>query len=194
MLRFPIALAAILLYTGIGTFRPAVPQQATPIPLVSFQSPSEAEAWRTVNDGVMGGRSSGGSLVVDGQFIFSGVINTSGGGFSSVRRAMVPGALEGAEAIILVLKPDARSYRLIARTNARFMGRPVSYQAPIPQSPAGEWSTVRVPVSDFSPSVFGRQVPASRFSPADVSELGFIIADKRDGEFTLQVRSIGMER
>lgn len=171
-----------------------MPQEATPIELVSFRSPSEAEAWRTVNDGVMGGRSSGGSRVEDGQLVFSGVINTSGGGFSSVRRAMVPGALEGAEAIILVLKPDARSYRLIARTNAHFMGRPISYQAPIPQSPAGEWSTVRVPVSDFSPSVFGRRVPASRFSPAEVRELGFIIADKRDGAFTLQVRSIGMVR
>jgi len=194
MYRTPIALTAILIYTGAEMSPPAMPQDPAKMPLVSFQSPSEPDAWRTVNDAVMGGRSSGGSLVEDGQLIFSGVINTQGGGFSSVRRSMVPGALVGAQAIVLSLKPDRRSYRLIARTSARFLGRPVSYQAAIPQSPAGEWSTVRVPVSDFSPSVFGRQVPASRFSPAEVSELGLIIADKRDGEFTLQVRSIGVDR
>ncbi len=194
MHRLPIAFTAILIYAGAKMTSPAMPEEPAEIPLVSFQSPSEPEAWRTVNDDVMGGRSSGGSLVADGQLIFSGLINTRGGGFSSVRRAMTPGALEDAEAIVLSLKPDGRSYRLIARTNARFLGRPVSYQAPVPQGRAGEWSTVRVPVSEFSPSVFGRRVPASRFSPAEVSELGFIIADKRDGEFTLQVRSIGVAR
>jgi len=172
----------------------ATPQETAITPLISFGSPVEARAWRTVNDDVMGGRSLGGSVVEDGQLVFTGSINTKGGGFSSVRREMEPGALEGARVIILSIKSDGRSYKLIARTSARFRGRYVSYQAAIPMSPEGEWSNVRVAFSDFVPSIFGRIVSASAISPVDVSELGFIIADSVDGDFALSVRSISIER
>jgi len=142
----------------------------------------------------MGGRSQGGSVVAEGQLVFTGSINTKGGGFSSVRREMKPGALEGARAFVLSIKSDGRAYQLIARTKTRFGGRYVSYQAAIPMSPQGEWSNVRVSMSDFVPSVFGRVVPASEISPVEVAELGFIIADSVDGDFALRVRSISMER
>ncbi|MEL7033379.1 MAG: CIA30 family protein [Pseudomonadota bacterium] len=38
--------------------------------------------WRTVNDGVMGGLSDGGSVLENGTLTFSGNTNTNGGGFS----------------------------------------------------------------------------------------------------------------
>jgi len=171
----------------------ASPQKTTVSPLVTFQSPEEAGAWRTVNDDVMGGRSQGGSVLEEGQLLFTGLINTRGGGFSSVRRQMDPGALAGAQAVILSVKSDGRAYRLIAQTDARFSGRYVSYQAPVPASQKGEWSDVRVAFSDFVPTVFGRNVPASEFSPGEVSELNFIIADDVDGDFALSVRSISIE-
>ena len=172
----------------------ATPQETTIIPLISFGSPAEVRAWQTVNDDVMGGRSRGGSVVEEGQLVFTGSINTNGGGFSSVRREMKPGALEGMRAFILSIKSDGRAYQLIARTSARFRGRYVSYQAAIPMSPEGEWSNVRISLSDFVPSVFGRIVPASEISPAEVNEIGFIIADSVDGDFALSVRSISIER
>jgi NADH dehydrogenase [ubiquinone] 1 alpha subcomplex assembly factor 1 len=172
----------------------AAPQDRAISPLVTFQLPEEARAWRPVNDDVMGGRSVGGSVVEAGQLVFTGEINTKGGGFSSVRRQVAAGALEGAHGIVVSIKSDGRSYRLIARTSARFNGRHVSYQAPIRVSQKGEWSDVRVAFSEFVPRVFGRPVPASEFSPAEVTELGFMIADDLDGAFVLRVRSIGIER
>ncbi len=172
----------------------ATPQETAIAPLISFESPAEARAWRAVNDDVMGGRSLGGSVVEEDQLVFTGSINTNGGGFSSVRREMEPGALEGTRAFILSIRSDGRAYQLIARTNARFGGRYVSYQAAIPMSPEGEWSNVRVAISDFVPSVFGRTVPASAILPGEVTELGFIIADSVDGDFALSVRSISIER
>lgn len=193
MQRIIIALFTVLACSVSAMTSSATPQQTANSPLVTFQSPGEAGAWRTVNDTVMGGRSLGGSVVEAGQLVFTGVINTKGGGFSSVRRQMDPGVLEGAQGFVLSVKSDGRAYRLIAQTNARFGGRYVSYQAPIPISPEGEWSDVRVAFSDFVPSVFGRSVPASEFSPAEVTELGFIIADAVDGEFALSVRSINTE-
>jgi hypothetical protein len=142
----------------------------------------------------MGGRSLGGGVVEKGQLVFTGSINTNGGGFSSVRREMEPGALEGTGAFILSIRSDGRGYKLTARTNTRFRGRYVSYQAAIPVSPEGQWSNVRVAFSDFVPSVFGNIVPVSEISPAEVNEIGFIIADGVDGDFALNVKSISIER
>ncbi len=188
------ALLIPLIYVGAAMPSLATPKETAIAPLISFELPAEARAWRTVNDGVMGGRSLGGSAVEEGKLVFTGSINTRGGGFSSVRREMEPGVLEGAQAFVLSVKPDGRAYKLIARTNARFRGRYVSYQAAIPMSPEGEWSSVRIAFKDFIPSVFGRVVPASEFSPLEVTELGFIIADGIDGDFALSVSSISLER
>lgn len=189
-----LALLAALIYAGSTMSSSAAPQEAAITPLISFESPVEALAWRTVNDDVMGGRSLGGNVVEEGQLVFTGSINTNGGGFSSVRREMEPGALEGTRAIILSIRSDGRAYKLTARTNTRFRGRYVSYQAAIPVSPEGQWSNVRVSFSDFVPSVFGRTVPASEISPAEVTEIGFILADGVDGDFALSVKSISIER
>lgn len=41
--------------------------------------------WRTVNDGVMGGQSNGGSNLAGRILTFAGETNTDGGGFSSIR-------------------------------------------------------------------------------------------------------------
>ena len=192
--RLILALFMASIFSGASMSSYATPKETAITPLISFQSPEEASAWRTVNDDVMGGRSLGGSVVEAGQLLFTGVINTNGGGFSSVRREMEPGALDEARTIILSVKSDGRAYRLIAQTDARFRGRYVSYQAPIPMSPAGEWSDVRIAFSDFVPSVFGRNVPASEFSPSKVTQLGFIIADDVDGDFALSVSLISTER
>lgn len=189
-----IALLIAPVFVGAAMPSLATPKETAIAPLISFELPAEARAWQTVNDGVMGGRSLGGSAVEEGKLVFTGSINTRGGGFSSVRREMEPGALEGAQAFVLSVKPDGRTYKLIARTNVRFRGRYVSYQAAIPMSPEGEWSSVRIAFNDFIPSVFGRVVPASAFSPLEVTELGFIIADGVDGDFALSVSSISVER
>jgi len=193
MHRAIFVLFTALIYAGAAMTSAAAPKETSMTPLISFQSPEEARAWRTVNDNVMGGRSEGGSIIEDGQLVFAGVVNTDGGGFSSVRRSMQPGDLEGSRAFVLSVKSDGRSYRLVAQTNERFRGRYVSYQAPIPVTPKGEWSDIRVAFSDFVPSVFGRSVPATAFSPEEVTELGLIIADNVDGDFALSVRSISIE-
>ncbi len=193
MHRAIFVLFTALIYAGAAITSAAAPKEISMTPLISLQSPEEARAWRTVNDNVMGGRSEGGSIIEDGQLVFAGVINTDGGGFSSVRRDMAPGDLKGNRAFVLSVKSDGRAYRLVAQTNVRFRGRYVSYQAPIPVTPKGEWSDIRVAFSDFFPSVFGRSVPAAAFSPEEVTELGFIIADNVDGDFALSVRSISIE-
>ena len=138
----------------------------------------------------MGGRSSGGPSFNETSMVFSGVINTNGGGFSSVRRATAPGALAGADGIMVRLKTDGRAYRLTIRTAERFMGRSVAYTADIEAGPGGEWVEAYVPFDAFSASVFGRTVPAAPLDPTTAWSIGLILGDGRDGPFEMQAEWI----
>ena len=158
---------------------------------IDFSSPGAVGAWRTVLDGVMGGKSTGTRFAEDGHMVFQGAINTDGGGFSSIRRDMEPGEMAGAEAMRLKVRTDGRDYRLTFRTSERFRGRSVSYQVPIPTTPPGEWAEVKADLSAPETSVFGRRVPAAPFEPSDVREMGIILADGRDGPFRFEIAAMG---
>ncbi len=157
---------------------------------INFTDPEAVSSWRVVNDGVMGGRSEGTRFHEDGAMVFRGTINTQGGGFSSIRTDVEPGALAGADGVRLRLRSDGRAYRMTFRTSERWRGRSVSYQAAIPASPDGEWTEVTVPLTGMDTSVFGRSVRAAPFDPADARELGIILADGRDGPFRLEIAKI----
>ena len=158
--------------------------------MFDFASQTEVENWFPILDGVMGGRSTGARFSKNEHMTFKGMINTNGGGFSSLRRALTPGELAGAENLNLSLRQDGRAYRMTFRTNERYRGRLVSYQLSIPQSSSGIWQDINLPLKGFRTSVFGREVPAASFDPAEVREIGFIIADGIDGKFEMNIRAI----
>lgn len=154
---------------------------------MDFSDPDTIQSWQVVNDGVMGGLSQGTRFAEDGHMVFQGVINTNGGGFSSIRARLQPGDLAGADGMRLSLRPDGRAYRLTFRTSERWRGRSVSYQAAIPVTASGEQVDIFVPFDDMETSVFGRRVRAAPFDPSDVREIGIILADGRDGPFRLEL-------
>ena len=160
---------------------------------VDFSAPGSVAPWRIVNDGVMGGRSDGTRFHEDDHLVFTGVINTNGGGFSSIRANVRPGSLEGAEGLMLRLRSEGRAYRMTFRTSERWRGRSVSYQSPIPQTKSENWTDVRVSFDDMRTSVFGRTVSAAPFDPADVREIGIILADGEDGPFRLELARLSCE-
>lgn len=157
---------------------------------LDFSQEEEIRQWWPVLDGVMGGKSSGNRFAEDGHMTFKGTINTDGGGFSSLRRAMWPGDMAGAEVLNLGIKQDGRAYKLTFRTSASIWGRPISYQVPIPQTSEGVWTDVTIPLTDFRTSIFGRGVAAPPFNPAAVREIGVILADGIDGPFEIHLASI----
>ena len=156
----------------------------------NFENSEEASYWRTVNDGVMGGRSSGGPDFKDGMMRFSGMINTNGGGFSSVRTTVAPGDLISADGLKIRVKSDGREYKVTLRTNATYRGRLVSFQAPIPMTEKNEWEDVFVPFDRLEASLFGRPLSGGKFERDAAQELGIIIADGRDGPFQLDIKWI----
>ena len=157
---------------------------------MSFDTPDAVRPWRAVNDGVMGGLSSGGPDFTGEALLFSGTINTNGGGFSSIRHPMTPGDLRGADGLVLRVRGDGRPYRLTFRTSQSWRGRSVSWQVPIPVMEPGEWAEVYAPFEQAEASIFGRPVNAGTFDPVDVREMGIILADGRDGPFRLEVAGV----
>ncbi|MEM9838865.1 MAG: CIA30 family protein [Pseudomonadota bacterium] len=156
--------------------------------------PEEAGAWFAVNDNVMGGRSLGGPVVEDGALLFSGSINTNGGGFSSVRRQLQNGDLAGATHLAFTLVGDGRGYALTFQTGAREFGGLVSFQAPLTSAVHSEPTEVHVSLADLRPRIFGRSVRGPVFEAEDARTLGIILADGRDGPFALRVEKISVCR
>ena len=78
--------------------------------LNGFKSNEPDLQWYVQNDTVMGGRSEGGFSIVDEELLFSGVTNTNGGGFSSIRTQRFIKDLSGYSGVKLRVKADGRKY------------------------------------------------------------------------------------
>jgi monofunctional biosynthetic peptidoglycan transglycosylase len=144
-------------------------------------------AWVVIVDGVMGGRSSGTVDLTPGGLVFSGTLSLeNNGGFSSARRTLDERP-EGRLGIRLRLRGDGRSYQLRLRPNRDYDG--VAWRAQFATS--GEWQDIELGFDAFEPVFRGRAVPqAGAIDPGDIRQLGFMIADRQPGPFTLEVRSI----
>ena len=104
---------------------------------ISLDSAEAVSRWYAVNDGVMGGLSSGGPEFKDGHLVFSGTINTNGGGFSSIRANVERGVMAGKTGLKYRIKSDGRIYRATFRTGERYGWREVSFQMELPPTQAG---------------------------------------------------------
>jgi len=147
--------------------------------------------WTIVNDGVMGGRSASNLELTDaGTVSFSGYLSlANNGGFASTRAIFDYLDLTGFAGIAIRVKGDGRSYQLRIRTNGRFDG--VAYAHGF-STTAGEWTEVFMPFSEFRPTFRGR-VPKGMgpLDPSSIRQIGFLIGDKVEGPFELEISWIG---
>ncbi|MGC1309411.1 MAG: CIA30 family protein [Phormidesmis sp.] len=147
---------------------------------------AESDRWRSVDDTVMGGVSqSTFSVTPEGIGVFSGELSLeNNGGFTSVRRAADDVDFAGARAIALRIKSDGRPYQLRLKTDNS--NNSVSYKASF-DVPAGEWTTVQLAIPDFEPVFRGRVIAdAPALAPADIQQIGFLLADQQPGSFRLE--------
>ncbi|MDG2125704.1 MAG: CIA30 family protein, partial [Verrucomicrobiales bacterium] len=155
--------------------------------LADFEGAGVDAGWQTVNDNVMGGRSKGGPSFGDGVLRFSGATNTDGGGFSSIRTKPDSFDLTGKSGLLMRVRGDGRTYKAELRTDITMRDWAVPFRADF-ETEAGKWQELYVPLSDFSATFFGRQLDSAPvLDPAKVSSVGFMIYDKKDGEFALEV-------
>ena len=170
------------------------PQEAGQVSLFDFAAPEASQQWQAVNDGVMGGVSDGRFRITpDKTMEFFGTLSLeNNGGFASVRTKPKDLDVKAGDAIVVRIKGDGREYVLNLYTKSRRMA--FSYRAPLPTK-QGEWTEVSVPLAEFIPTSFGRQVQGmGPVQPDDITGLGFMLSDKKPGVFKLEVESVGVVR
>lgn len=158
-------------------------------PLVDFSRQGEDGCWWAVNDDVMGGVSRGWMRVTGGVGIFEGYTSLeNGGGFASVRRQPAEYALGGCCGLRLRVRGDGRTYQLRLRT--RDLSEGAAYRARF-ETVADEWRDVELRWSEFEPVFRGRLLEdAPALDPGGIQQLGFLIADRRAGDFRLEIAAL----
>jgi monofunctional biosynthetic peptidoglycan transglycosylase len=156
--------------------------------VLDFSAPDEAQQWRVINDGVMGGLSlSRIEITSDRTAIFRGDVSLeNNGGFASVRRVPRSYGLDGTAGLRLRVRGDGKTYQLRLRTGDDYDG--VAYRASF--EPQADWSRIELLFEDFVPSFRGRIVRAPKLDPADIRQIGFLIGDKQEGPFELEIDCI----
>ena len=155
-----------------------------PLPLIfDFTEEGIDDQWIVVNDNVMGGRSEGGYSFRKNRLIFSGNTNTNGGGFSSIRTNPTNFYLGDRTGLHIRFKGDGRTYKL----GVRIEGKSVSYRSNF--TSGNGWQEVRVPFDEMEVSWRGRPLSKEEHPliKSNIRSIEFMIYDKQDGPFKLQV-------
>ena len=120
---------------------------------------------------------------------FTGHTNTKGGGFSSIRTKPMQLDLSNHAGIKLRVKGDGRRYTWRLTTAARWRGEQISYWADF-DTHNGGWRTLNIPLSRFIPKYRGYQLDGPALDPGQITGMGLMIYDKRDGPFELRLASV----
>lgn len=189
-----ITCSAVLLVSFANVVGIARADEPTTAVLADFSDPAAVAAWTTVNDPVMGGRSTSTVTFGDGGLVFSGDISLeNNGGFASARSPVDPaigGRATGATSLRVLALGDGKTYMLKVET-----GQPWSYIQRF-ATEAGVRRTYDLPVSEFeSVGMFLNPAPGvPPLDPSTVSRIGVYILDKQEGPFQLVVSAIDASR
>ncbi len=155
---------------------------------VLFDYAGNDPGWYTVNDDVMGGVSN--SFVNTDQdrqrLTFAGNLSLeNNGGFASIRSQYTDYDLRQYDGIALRVLGDGNVYRFRIRTEAT--GPSIAYTAWF-KTQADSWQEIYIPFSKMIPLYRGQIVQsAGPIDPASIRSFGFMLADKQQGEFMLEV-------
>jgi len=161
--------------------------------LFDFSDEKAAQQWQAVNDGVMGGRSSGTFQIKDKNLLkFTGVLSLeNNGGFASIRSRPTKLNLRNDDTLTIRVKGDGRTYYFNLYVPTRLTA--FSYRLKFPTK-QDKWTEVQLPLSDFQATWFGREVNNRPLDATQVNSLGILLADKKAGPFDFEIDWIKVRR
>ena len=155
--------------------------------IIDFSSADEQSRWEIINDAVMGGVSSSRISVLDNKAaLFQGEVSMENyGGFASMRTHLQDFELAGFIGLIVRVKGDGKDYRLRLRTDSDHEG--IAYQSHF-STERDRWITARLSFEAFTPVYRGMIISDAPELDADkVRRVGFMIADKQEGPFRIEI-------
>ncbi len=160
--------------------------------LFDFSLPNAVNGWFSINDVVMGGVS---TSRVDwhesGGLLFTGTVSLeNNGGFASIRSPSITADLSRAHKIRLLARGDGKKYKLTIRTSENL--DQISYQVHFLASDR-EIQEFIFPIAAFTATYHGRKISGEpHLDPAKINNFGFIIADRQQGPFHLEIQRISV--
>ena len=170
----------------------------TALPCASFAaSPTiQSMSWNTVNDTVMGGRSQAQISVNDNKhLLWTGNLSLeNNGGFVSIRSEYTNLDWSQYDGVEVQLSGAGRDVQVSLQRRDQMI-RAGGYRALVPTHPT-EDTRVFIPFTAFVLKRFGRAIqgPALEGGLKAIGQLGLLIADKREGEFRVVLKSINPVR
>jgi hypothetical protein len=162
------------------------------IELFDFSDSRSVDAWRAIDDRVMGGVSRS-RLRHDraGHAVFEGDVSLAqNGGFASVRLSPGEHGQAGATTCLIEARGDSKQFKLSLLTDDDFDS--VNYQASF-TTMGHDWQVISLPLSAFRASFRGRDVPGvPALNPARIRQVGLMIAGRQAGLFALDIRRIAL--
>ena len=159
---------------------------ATDKTIYDFQNATNAAAWQVVNDDVMGGVSTSRFFLTNGVALFQGRVSLeNNGGFASARSLPARHDLAGSDSFVVRVRGDGRRYKFTARIDPSFDS--AIYQC-VFTTKKDEWEEHRLPCKQFTATFRGRVLSSEPLlDAAKVTSVGFLISDKQEGSFQLEV-------
>jgi len=184
-----LVLTSLCFFTGAQAENSELSEST--ILLNAFSDSGPDLQWFVQNDTVMGGRSEGGFRIVDDRLVFSGITNTNGGGFSSIRSRRFAKDLSAYSGIKVNVKADGRKYTWSIQTDATWRGRRVSYWADFNTTAnTGEIEEITIPFTKFYPQFRGFKLDGPELNKNQITEFALYQYDKTDGPFELELFSV----
>ena len=159
------------------------------VQILDVKNDSNNYKWTTVNDTVMGGRSSSRlETSPSSTSVFKGYLSlANNGGFASVRHNVRNKNLSNESGFYLKYKGDGRTYQFRVRSKRASWA---DYYQEFETFKDKEM-TIFLPFQDFKPSWRGltiRMLPTLKGS--DITEVGLFLGDKKQGNFKLEISEI----
>ncbi len=158
--------------------------------IFDFNKNSNISDWEITDDVVMGGESNGQFLLDNnGNGVFKGDVSLeNNGGFSSVKYKFKPKNIEGYTTIVLKLKGDGKTFQFRIKSD---VAQHHSYIAKF--ETAEDWQTIEIQLSELYPVLRGRTLSLPNFSDNILTEVAFLIANRKNESFLLKIASIGLK-
>lgn len=158
-----------------------------PLLLFDFDKNTSLDSWVTVDDVVMGGRSDGRFTInEEGHGVFSGEVSLeNNGGFSSLRHRMNTLNVNEYNKLKIRIKGDGKKYQIRVKSNSRQRHSYIQYF-----TTSGDWEEITIPLSDMYPTFRGFRLDIPNFNHDQISEIAFLIGNKKEESFQLMIDRI----
>lgn len=161
--------------------------QGQTYPIYNFGEDADLSKWTVVNDGVMGGVSSGRIYVNDeGHGVFEGTIRLDyNGGFSSIRLPLDEIEMNGFSKVKIHLKGDGKRYQMRVKSNQSDYQSYITYF-----ETTGKWEEIEIELGKMYASYRGRRLNIPNYPYKKMEEFGILYGDKKEESFRLEIDHI----